>query len=294
MFCKKCGSENLDSAKFCKKCGGQIGYDQNDSLPAKDNKKNITGLLIVGGAIVVVGITLVMFSSRSNSNNSVVMSTSDLQKNATRVTSYKNNSSGIDCGGQVKDSSGISYAMVLAEDGRCWLDRNLGAREIAKAPNDKKSYGWLFQWGRAADGHQVPTSETTSTLSSSNTPGHGKYIISPSVGNWHSSIDDNLWKGVNGKNNPCPTGFRLPTSSELEKLINSDGITDSDTAYNSSLHLTMGGMRNYSAGAPYFQGDEGIYWSSDINESLEFDSYGVHPGGYLCSGVGASVRCIKD
>ncbi len=33
---------------------------------------------------------------------------------------------------------------------------------------------------------------------------------------WRSPQNDNLWQGVNGINNPCPSGYRLPTEAELE------------------------------------------------------------------------------
>ena len=50
-----------------------------------------------------------------------------------------------------------------------------------------------------------------------------------------------LWQGVNGYNNPCPTGFRIPTSAEWQAEINTWGsVTD---LYNNPLKLTRGGLR---------------------------------------------------
>lgn len=58
MFCKKCGTENLDSARFCKSCGDKIGNSQfaNSALIKRSflsNKKSIVTLItiiIIGGA----------------------------------------------------------------------------------------------------------------------------------------------------------------------------------------------------------------------------------------------------
>ena len=39
--------------------------------------------------------------------------------------------------------------------GQTWMDRNLGARQVANAINDVFSYGNYYQWGRSADGHEI-------------------------------------------------------------------------------------------------------------------------------------------
>jgi hypothetical protein len=82
---------------------------------------------------------------------------------------------------------GLTYSTVEGADGRCWFDRNLGATQVATSSTDYDSYGWYYQWGRGNDGHQIPTSSTTSTLATSNTPGHANFIItSDSVYDWRS------------------------------------------------------------------------------------------------------------
>ena len=97
------------------------------------------------------------------------------------------------------------------------MDRNLGATQAATSSTDVDAYGDLYQWGRRSDGHQCRTSATTSTLSSTDQPAHGNFIIAPSSPyDWRSPQNANLWQGVNGINNPCPSGYRLPTEAELE------------------------------------------------------------------------------
>jgi hypothetical protein len=44
--------------------------------------------------------------------------------------------------------------------GKTWMDRNLGATQVATSSTDAAAYGDLYQWGRRADGHQCRTSAT--------------------------------------------------------------------------------------------------------------------------------------
>jgi hypothetical protein len=99
--------------------------------------------------------------------------------------------------------------------GKTWMDRNLGASQVATSSTDAASYGDLYQWGRRADGHQCRTSPTTATLSSVDQPAHGNFILAPNAPNdWRSPQNNNLWQGVTGVNNPCPSGYRVPTQTE--------------------------------------------------------------------------------
>lgn len=41
MFCKNCGSENLDSSKFCSKCGTELLKESNGGENAKEVLSNV-------------------------------------------------------------------------------------------------------------------------------------------------------------------------------------------------------------------------------------------------------------
>ena len=62
------------------------------------------------------------------------------------------------CGNNVTGLDNLQYGTVLGEDGKCWFNKNLGATQVATAYADANSYGSLYQWGRAFDGHQATTS----------------------------------------------------------------------------------------------------------------------------------------
>lgn len=182
--------------------------------------------------------------------------------------------------------------------GKTWMDRNLGAKQVATSSSDEEAYGDLYQWGRGADGHQCRDSETTTTLSSSDQPEHGDFIkISFLPSDWRDPQNDNLWQGLNGVNNPCPSGYRLPTDAELfaERLTWSSISASGDFA--SPLKFTRSGRRQRALGTLQSVGYMGAYWSSTVlgNNSrlLFFDSFAAYT--YSDSrAFGVSVRCIKD
>jgi uncharacterized protein (TIGR02145 family) len=195
------------------------------------------------------------------------------------------------------NGASVTYGTVTSQAGECWLDRNLGASRVATAYNDSSAYGDLFQWGRGVDGHQVRTSGTTATLSSSDTPGHANFIINnASLYDWRSPQNNNLWQGVSGTNNPCPTGWRLPTSTEWQAEITA-GIINYTTAYNSSLKLTAAGDRLYYDASIQDAGSYVAYWSSSISGTNISHLNGASSSMIMNTNYrsfGFSVRCIRD
>jgi hypothetical protein len=191
----------------------------------------------------------------------------------------------------------ISYVnTVVSPTGRIWMDRNLGASQVATSSTDAASLGDLYQWGRGPDGHQIRTSATTSTLSSSDRPGVSNFITTGGE-NWRSPQNDNLWQGVSGVNNPCPTGFRIPTETEWEAERLSWGVSSGAGALASPLKLPMAGNRVSSNGALNAIGLWGEYWSSTVDGNRArtlFISSGFTAMDSLTRSIGGSVRCIKD
>ncbi len=191
----------------------------------------------------------------------------------------------------------VTYGTVIGANDRCWLDRNLGASRVATSSTDSEAYGDLFQWGRSVDGHQIRTSGTTTSLSSSDQPTHGNFILAPqSPNDWRSPQNDNLWQGVDGINNPCPSGYRLPTEAEWNAERQSWGSTNAAGAFASPLKLPVAGSRVYSSGQLSVN-TIGIYWSSSTNGPFavwfSFDSSDSRMGNFYRAS-GYTVRCIKD
>ncbi|TVQ42803.1 MAG: hypothetical protein EA362_12510 [Saprospirales bacterium] len=184
------------------------------------------------------------------------------------------------------------------------MDRNLGASQVATSSDDEDAYGDLYQWGRFADGHQCRNSSTTTTLSSGDQPGHGDFILSlTGPMDWRDPQESNLWQGVNGVNNPCPDGFRLPTDSELneERLSWVDPQINSSNnaagAFASPLKMPMAGNRSPTNGSVII--NSGLYWSSTfsgtVSRRLLFFEIDENASMNISERArGFSVRCIKD
>lgn len=198
----------------------------------------------------------------------------------------------------VYNGNNVTYGIVYnSTTGKCWLDRNLGAAQVATTSDDASSFGDLFQWGRGADGHQLRTSSITNVISASDTPGHGDFIKSTNAveWDWRNPHNDNLWQGGTGVNNPCPSGFRLPTLQEITAGKNSWSSQDAAGAFGSVLKLPASGLRT-PKGA--LSSAKNAYWTSTVfgqksAQRLEFtNSTAVVNWGNR--GFGAAVRCIKN
>jgi uncharacterized protein (TIGR02145 family) len=188
---------------------------------------------------------------------------------------------------------------VVSTTGQIWMDRNLGASQVATSSTDAAAYGDLYQWGRAADGHESRTSNTTTALSSSDTPGHSDFIVSSGTSDWRNPQNDNLWQGVNGINNPCPSGYRLPTDAELnaEYLAYNINTGYASAAFATPMKLTAGGFRDQGTGALTQVGTFGFYWSSTVNATNANSMFFSTTNSFMNTnyrGIAMSVRCIKQ
>ena len=189
----------------------------------------------------------------------------------------------------------LTYGTVLAKDGHCWLDRNLGATQVATSSTDTNSYGWYYQWGRGTDGHQLSTSSTSTTLSPTDSvaaPDTTKFITtSVNPIDWRSPQNNNLWQGVSGTNNPCPSGWRVPAKNEWNALLSSEGVSNITGAFVSTLKIPLAGYRSYTG--TIANNNSGYYWSSSISGAGSTAMVAAGPRSDSRA-YGYPVRCIKD
>jgi len=207
----------------------------------------------------------------------------------------------------------VTYGIISSSTtGRKWLDRNLGAPNIASAIDDYANYGDLFQWGRFDDGHQVvnrvgktdadvtsPNGTTSANLpygySSSDIPGNSLFIIIPNgalPGDWRKPQNNNLWQGVDGANNPCPKGWRIATKSEWDE----ENLQNIGDAYN-KFKLTYTGFHYINSS--FYGSEYGYYWTSSSSASEPTQAQAIFLGETgstidLVRGSGSACRCIKN
>jgi uncharacterized protein (TIGR02145 family) len=184
--------------------------------------------------------------------------------------------------------------------GKVWLDRNLGASRVATSSTDAASYGDLYQWGRAAEGHQLRTSgisiQEANTFIAESGSWSGQYIL---VFQWLSTAETHMWSGTEAENNPCPSGFRIPTNAEWVQEKATWSSNDAAGAFASPLKLPKGGFRGGEFAELLSVGIGGYYWSSTANTDaftsrhLFFDDSSAHMDNEF-RGFGLCVRCIKD
>jgi len=197
---------------------------------------------------------------------------------------------------------GLTYGTLTA-NGKCWMDRNLGATAVATAYNSPTtSYGDYYQWGRKTNGHQVSNSGTSTTQFSAYTqdPASGGLFIK-SFSDWLTPQNNTLWAAAGGYlNNPCPTGWHVPAQAEWASVVSACGITNYSTAISNScgLKLPASGYRYYFDASISYRGTVGNYWSSGFTGSdaysLSFGSGLVYPADSANRANGFSVRCLKN
>lgn len=137
-----------------------------------------------------------------------------------------------------------------------FLDRNLGATRVAESKDDYEAYGWMFQWGRRADGHQKVTWTSASAgtfdlgtaanseapadrITGDNSPFYQAasttdWVKNPNVAtaedtrlNWYwGAKEEDPMYATGGTNNPCPEGFRVPKAIEWTGITNIAGNAD--------------------------------------------------------------------
>jgi uncharacterized protein (TIGR02145 family) len=219
-----------------------------------------------------------------------------------------NNGKGVDSRGLILTKP-LSYGTVTTATGKIWLDRNLGATQVATSSTDAAAYGDYYQWGRPADGHQTKyltnnnSTGFTNTKSATAVPSTDLWIVPTDGSNdWLSTPDNTLWTGANPATNPCPTGFRIPTESEWSAERATWSSTNAAGGFASPLKLTRPGMLTGfgSGGATYSAKNSfGQYLTQTAYTNGGARYFGIEAGNawfdqnYYKS-HGMSVRCIQN
>ena len=198
-------------------------------------------------------------------------------------------------------------AYVAAGVWKAFKCHNLGADESADPfTPDWRLNGNYYQWGRSAVAAAGPTG-----------PSAGEANAGAITG-WNTTVaSDGAWAdGSKTANDPCPTGFRVPTKAQWDAVCNTTlnptrsfpgTWSNNSTNYSSGLRVGSGstglflpatGYRNLSDGTLVFRGLNGNYWSSTEDGSnawnLFFGNGSAGTFFFYARTFGMSVRCVAE
>ncbi len=203
----------------------------------------------------------------------------------------------------VSSASSVCRAKVTATEYKDFMCYNLGAANTSADPFTPswEINGGYWQWGRTAEAAAGPTGPDADQAN--NGPVSGWNTTNPTDGSWTD--------GAKTANDPCPTGYRIPTKAEWDSVLTHNVISNVGTFNNSTtnyeagkkfgdqLTLPAASGRDSNDGSLVSRGDVGVYWSSTEFEAefawnLFFTSDFAITSYVGNRAYGYSVRCIAE
>ena len=235
------------------------------------------------------------------------------------------------------DEFGINHGKGIAIGTTVWAPVNCGYHET------DYPYGKLYQWGRkhgqgyygsSYGDEEIPIDATIPTIGSGGVTvatGQSKenenVLFSGVVSNhfdWVFPSDDSLWNlgdfdspKKNPEYDPCPNGWRIPSSKELEKLVENGTVAlyawekgihgwwfSGPSPYSENVNKVFlpdaGEQAVHGSGTSisyYDRNEEGYYWSA--SSDYDSNSYYLHIDSKAniktaWRSRGHSVRCVQE
>ena len=227
------------------------------------------------------------------------------------------------CGAYSFDSDATNQPTTNPKTWLTFMCHNLGADQsldpntyvVGNADGSGGTLGYLYQWGRNSDGHELRNStfnNSSPTLPASNVFWSG--WPGTNVSFWGDGTTNLIRNVPKSAYDPCPAGFKVPSIYQWGSIfsggVNLNLLAASSATANTwtyisgqgfkvgnSLFLPLAGRRSNLAGTISGVGTTGYYWSSSltsggrnlslVSSGFQNNTFGVKPLGY-------SVRCVAE
>lgn len=258
---------------------------------------------IVAHSTGVTGLSIIAPNAFFNNGDGTLYFSVSGTPSGVGIASFTVTFGGVSCGFDLK----VTPPTVTTPTGRVWMDRNLGATQVATSRTDTNSYGDLYQWGRNTNGHEIRTSPTVAGPVAIGSEGTSFITNSTDPFSWMSTVVNDRWNLGTEANpiknvsfDPCPEGFRVPTQTEWETEFLYFPNLGRDGAFESVLKLPSAGYRDYD-GVLTAVDNRGFYFTSTPSSPTNNRSVAVYftPTETLVSifgqrARGFSIRCIQQ
>jgi uncharacterized protein (TIGR02145 family) len=231
--------------------------------------------------------------------------------------------------------NGVDHGAGITIGSTTWAPVNCGYAPYVSASDKGYPYGKLYQWGRKY-GQGYDSNDATYPSGANLVAGPVALSVGQDATNidkfyknlnspydWVSSPSGTLWNSAwtsaNGDtnpvkvtaNDPCPAGWRVPTSAELTNLRGGNTPPNPLVEHNSQkgawfngtsspgtsgVFLPAAGYRS-NAGSAGNRGDRGYYWSSTPPSASASNLYfysGYADMSNNNRALGLSVRCVRE
>jgi uncharacterized protein (TIGR02145 family) len=204
----------------------------------------------------------------------------------------------------------LVYKTIIAPNGDIWLDRNLGATKACYKPrgdfpddqayieSQQECFGDLYQWGRAADGHEKRNSKYYNASATHYLQQPPFFFKGRYNGDWITQekyVEERAAYYGYTEGGICPEGFHVPSLADAKAATKDMAIEEILSTFKLGFQGTRTDNNNL-----WWMGQKGGFWTTTAGAAgiphtvKSFEYEGTHVSylnGYRA--YGRAIRCMK-